>query len=81
LQAWLYLGRVDDNNREECFFCGHHICVEADEVSGGAWTWRYLIVGELTASKSAETCLFDVKAALREGMAAARARVNALHGH
>jgi len=80
LQARRYLRSVENNNREECFFSGHRICVEAEEVPDGGWTWRYVVVNELTASKSAETCFPDAQAALREGMAAARAQVDAFLG-
>ena len=75
-----YLERVDNNNREECFYQGHRICVEAEEVSGGAWTWRYVVAGNqiASASISASTWLPDAKTALQEGMAAARVRVTSL---
>jgi hypothetical protein len=76
LQARHYLRRVETSKREECFVYGHRICVEAEEVPGGAWTWRYVVVGDLTASMSAQTCLPDAQAALREGMDAARAQVS-----
>jgi hypothetical protein len=79
LLARRYGESVENNNREECFFYGHRICVEAEEVPGGAWTWHYVVVNDLTASKSAEMSFPDATAALREGMAAARAQVDASH--
>ena len=53
---------------------GHTIIIEADEERAGRWRWSYLIDGRIATV--ARAGLPDSQAAMREGLTAARARVN-----
>jgi hypothetical protein len=56
---------------------GHAIIVEADEHQVGGWGWYYLVDGRISSmGRSRE--IPDAKAALREGLNAARHRVDDL---
>jgi hypothetical protein len=56
---------------------GHAIIVEADEHHVGGWGWYYLVDGRISSmGRSRE--IPDAKAALREGLNAARHRVDDL---
>ena len=71
---------MENIHREECFYNGHRICVEAEELAAGAWSWNYVVVGELIASKGAAETASNPEVALKDGMAEARGRVDAVRG-
>jgi hypothetical protein len=55
---------------------GHDVRVKAEERRPGCWGWNYAIDGRIKRSSSQALVLFDAAAALRQGVAAARAEVD-----
>jgi hypothetical protein len=56
----------------------HEIKVETDERRPGCWGWSYLIDGRVVGTSAKSLLLPDPKAALRQALAAAKARVDDL---
>jgi hypothetical protein len=67
-----------DNRREEEMYRGRRIAAEADRTPTG-WCWSYLIDGSVPG-RSKLQLIRDADAALRQALAAARARVDDLEG-
>ena len=57
---------------------GHEIQVDAIKTTTG-WSWRYLIDGHVASLRKIKL-LPDAEAALRQGLAAAQARVDGMEG-
>jgi hypothetical protein len=61
--------------RRENTYRKHTICVDADERRPGCWGWNYLIDGRVSGASAKSLLLDDAEKALRQGLAAAQARV------
>jgi hypothetical protein len=66
----------DDHHEEEAQHKGHTIKVSTTRGPKGRWWWRYLIDGR-TQGNGLVPCP-DAETALRQGMNAARARVDGM---
>jgi len=65
---------MDEERRTETYR-GHKIAVDAHEDRPGCWGWSYLIDGKIS-SVSKIRLLPNAEAALRQAIAAAKARVD-----
>ena len=68
--------RPDVQLRRDETYRKHTICVEADERRPGCWGWSYLIDGRISGASAKSLLLDDAGKALRQGLAAAQARVD-----
>jgi hypothetical protein len=68
---------MNNADREERFYRGHRICVEAEEIRSGSWSWRYVVDGRIIVSRPGNEPAPDAATALQWGLASAMAEVEA----
>jgi hypothetical protein len=71
---------MSEEARRDAKYRRHEIRVEAHERRPGCWGWSYLIDGRIAGASRRSLLLDDAEKALRQGLAAAQARVDGMEG-